>query len=351
MKEKVVFVKKITSKIILLCSGIFAAFFTAEIVIRCFSLAPVMLDYNIMHFYHFTENPKICYRIKPFASSEINSEGFRGEEFTARKDENSVRIIMLGDSITYGSFVKRSETFSDVLEKTLIAKSRLLPLPKRYEVMNFGIPGYNIVSEIEVLKVFGLKYKPDIVVLNYFWNDNEAYSFNYWNFLQRHDIAPAEKNWAYQYYLNPDRFRWKRLFLKSHLFAYFWALTHNLRESFLEFNNIEYEKYKNDIVRDKLIDLRQMGVDNNFKVLICMHPILDYDRNEPHPNYAKTKKIAEELEISCFDLTRYYTKQSADPRKFLVTEKDTYHPNPAGHRLIAHSLQSELEKAGYIGKY
>jgi lysophospholipase L1-like esterase len=307
-----------------------------------------MLDYNIIYSHQFVDNPRICYKIKPLANKDINSEGFRNKEVALKKDKNLERIIMLGDSITYGVKVKRSESFTEVLERTLNAKSELLSSPKRYEVMNFGVGGYNIISEVETLKVYGLKYKPDIVVLNYFWNDNEMYSFDYWSFLKRKDVLLTQKNWAYQYYLSPDRFRWKRLFFRSHLFVYLWASFNQFRESFLQFSNIEYATYKNDIVSEKLIELKKMGDDHNFKILICMHPVLNYDKKEPHPNYSKTKKTAKKLGIPCLDLLPYYKQQSNDPKVFLVSEKDVYHPNAVGHSLIARSLQLELTEIGYI---
>jgi len=340
--------KPITSKSILLVCGIFIALFIAEIIIRCFRLAPVMLNYNIIYNQQFVANPKICYKIKPLANKYINSEGFRDGEFILKKDNNLVRIIMLGDSITYGAFVEPSESFPETLEKMLNVKSKFLSSPIRYDVMNFGVGGYNIVSEVEILKVYGLKYKPDIVVLNYFWNDNDMYSYDYWSFLKREDLAIAEKNWAYQYYLYPDRFRWKRLFFRSHLFVYFWTFVNRLRESLLELKNVEYTRYKNDIVSEKLIELKKIGADHNFKILICMHPVLDYDKNKPHPNYSKTKKIAEALGIPCVDLLAYYRQQSSKPKEFLLKEKDIYHPNISGHNLIALSIMLELEKLNYI---
>ena len=335
-------------KIAILICSIIVSLFLAEMIVRWLKLAPVMLDFNIIYNYQFVENPRICYMTKPRSDEEINSQGFRDKEFSLKKGSGLVRIIMLGDSITYGAFVKRNECFSDRLEKMLKAKTRQLSSPMRYEVMNFGVGGYNIVSEIEVLKVYGLKYKPDLVILNYFWNDDELYSHDYWNFLKRDDIAPTEKNWARHYYLDPTRFRWNRLFFRSHLFVYIWTIVNQFRESRLELQGREYTTYKKGIVLEKLKDLKKLSARHNFKILICMHPVLDYDKNKPNPNYLKTKKIAKSLGIPCVNLLKHYKKQSNDPGIFLTNEKDPYHPNAKGHNLIARSLMLELIKAGYI---
>jgi len=340
--------KPIASKIILLACGVIIALLIGEIIIRFFKLAPVTLGYNIIQNYQFVDNPKICYMMKPRSYEYLNSEGFRGKEFNLKKDKGLVRIIMLGDSVTFGAFVEQASTFPELLEKKLNERSRFLSAPVRYDILNFGVCGYNIISEIELLKEYGLKYGPDIVVLNFFWNDNDLYPFYFWTFLERKDIPPSRKNWAFQYYLSPNRFRWERLLFRSHLFVYSWASINQLQERFLDFRIARHPVHKNDIVSEKLQELKKLGVDHNFKILICMHPTLDYDKKKPHPNYAKTKRIAANLGIPCFDLLPYYLKQSADPGVFLAADKDIYHPNAAGHDLIARSLRLELEKAGYI---
>jgi hypothetical protein len=55
-----------------------------------------------------------------------------------------------------------------------------------FEVFNMGVQGYNSIQELEFLKYKGLKYKPDLVILYYCFNDPDypEYYFRK-NFLNR----------------------------------------------------------------------------------------------------------------------------------------------------------------------
>jgi lysophospholipase L1-like esterase len=94
---------------------------------------------------------------------KINSEGFRDVEYTIEKPPNTVRIIALGDSFTFGWGLNLSNTYVKVLERKL----NEMNATANFQVMNFGVPGYNTLEEIEFLKQKGLKYKPDIVLVGY----------------------------------------------------------------------------------------------------------------------------------------------------------------------------------------
>ena len=98
---------------------------------------------------------------------KINSDGFRDKEYSIEKLNNTFRIIVLGDSITFGWGVENNETFSEILEDKLNSLNNGI----NYEVLNFGVHGYNTLQEVELLKEKGLKYKPDMVIVGYYMND------------------------------------------------------------------------------------------------------------------------------------------------------------------------------------
>jgi hypothetical protein len=210
--------------------------------------------------------------------------------------------------------------------------------------MNFGVGGYNIVSEIEVLKEYGLKYTPDIVVLNYFYNDNEKYSFNYHFFLNKPNVPAIEKDLVYQYYRRSNYFRLKRLLLRSHLYVFVWTNLHNAGPDYDTF----ISTYEEDIILEKLLELRDLAEKNNFRILICLHPILDYDINEPHQNYRSTINAAETLGLTYVDLHSFYRRESPDPNIFLLNGRDNVHINSRGHGLVAKALFERLESENFI---
>lgn len=112
------------------------------------------------------KNLDINFRGKKFTT---NSSGFRAKEFTDKNER--FRIIGLGDSVMMGWGVSDSDTYLSRLESNL-NKSGL-----NVETINLATMGYNTTQEYYALKEFGMKLKPDLVLLNYVGNDYEEISY------------------------------------------------------------------------------------------------------------------------------------------------------------------------------
>jgi len=91
----------------------------------------------------------------------LNSEGFRGPEFSKDKPDNTYRIIAIGGSTTFGSGVTNENTWPKILEKKL----QNLSESKKIEVINAGIPGMNSFSESKLIKQQLIHYKPDLIIV------------------------------------------------------------------------------------------------------------------------------------------------------------------------------------------
>jgi lysophospholipase L1-like esterase len=107
----------------------------------------------------------------------VNASGFRGPEFSETKAPGAVRILVLGDSLTWGWGVGDGEPYPAVL-RTLLARDASGPPP---EVINAGTPGYGTDQELLLLERWGKRLAPDVVVLLAYQNDvgDNASSFNY----------------------------------------------------------------------------------------------------------------------------------------------------------------------------
>ncbi len=90
-----------------------------------------------------------------------DSWGFRGAEISRQKPRDRYRILVLGDSFTYGMGVGDQETFCARLEK----------LDPRLQVINAGVIGYDTGQELLLLRDQGLSFSPDLVLVAFFWND------------------------------------------------------------------------------------------------------------------------------------------------------------------------------------
>ena len=108
-----------------------------------------------------------------YSTVKINNISCRGEDVSEDKPDETVRILMLGDSFTMGIGVNDKETFSELLESMLNESGG-----KKYEVINCGVNSYSPIIEYLQLKGNIDFIKPDIVILNFDMSDlTQEYSY------------------------------------------------------------------------------------------------------------------------------------------------------------------------------
>jgi len=91
-----------------------------------------------------------------------NSRGLRGvNEYPYERKTGKRRILLVGDLFTFGEDVSDLETFRYHLEKGL----------KNTEIINLAMSGYGHDQMLIFLKEEGLKYKPDLVILGFVFED------------------------------------------------------------------------------------------------------------------------------------------------------------------------------------
>jgi len=94
---------------------------------------------------------------------DINSHGLRGPETAYEKPPATYRILNLGDSVAMGWGVREEDTYGRQLESLLNAKGNG---NYRYEVINAGVPGWNLENALAYLQAEGLKYEPDLILID-----------------------------------------------------------------------------------------------------------------------------------------------------------------------------------------
>jgi lysophospholipase L1-like esterase len=97
----------------------------------------------------------------------INQRKLRDAEYPYERPAGVQRVLMLGDSVTFGWGVPAEDTVSKRLERMLRAAGR------NVEVINTGVGNYNTAMEVAYFVGEGARYDPQVVVLNYFINDPE----------------------------------------------------------------------------------------------------------------------------------------------------------------------------------
>ncbi len=100
---------------------------------------------------------------------------FREREFAVPKPAGLCRIMVLGDSFTWGKGVWVEERYTTLLETDL---NQAYP-DKAFEVLNFGFPGAPTTRERDSLRDYKNLVEPDLVVLGFVLNDPQPKSQNY----------------------------------------------------------------------------------------------------------------------------------------------------------------------------
>ncbi len=117
--------------------------------------------------------PGLSYELVPNTKTpdgffRVNSRGIRDKEYGSPKPEGVYRIIILGDSVTFGTEYRVEETYPKILESIL---SSNLIFPYKFEVLNAGVCGYNALQKFIFFKNKLLTYQPDLVIFQ-FLNDD-----------------------------------------------------------------------------------------------------------------------------------------------------------------------------------
>ncbi|MBI3342501.1 SGNH/GDSL hydrolase family protein [Candidatus Curtissbacteria bacterium] len=250
-----------------------------------------------------TENIKYYYEPKPYGTEPldllrkpdwlrqdptylINSEGFNNErEYSIEKPVGTFRIITLGDSFTFGQFVDTKLAYPALLENLLNSS---VCEDQKYEVLNLGVPGYDVQYSPERFRLRGQKYNPDLVI----W------------FLKDDDMAVMEevikgKAVAYKNSGIEDRLAWEKASLDYSL-NYPESIKIPLQKKFIE----SLDKYYSG------------------KLLIITFPFTEEKFKGIFKSFAQSHNQGYFFD----NLTDIYAQNLAFPDK---------HPNVVGHQKIA----------------
>ncbi|MBI5184950.1 MAG: SGNH/GDSL hydrolase family protein [Nitrospinae bacterium] len=109
------------------------------------------------------------YRLRPGYSNRlynINSLGFRGKEFSKKKEKGKIRVFCLGGSTTWGDSSSPIFIYPKLLDRMLRDK-----VNENYEVINAGVAGYTSLQVKRYLESEIVDYNPDFIIVAAGWND------------------------------------------------------------------------------------------------------------------------------------------------------------------------------------
>ncbi|MBI5814215.1 MAG: SGNH/GDSL hydrolase family protein [Nitrospinae bacterium] len=259
----------------------------------------------------------------------VNSHGFRDDEYGVEKPAGVYRIMLLGDSLTFGWGAKREERFSQLLEAGLNREMAPAGNARRAQVMNTGTVNYNTAQEAALYMERGRKFKPDMVILNYFINDAEE--------------ALAHKS--------------PRLLSYSYFAMWLWGKLGMVRTA-LEGGGGDYKSYYRSLysagspgweaAMGAMAELgRQAKADGVVYVVAILPELHAVGRNY---EFADIHEKVRNAAISggadlVIDLAGQFAAEA--PQSLWVAPDDA-HPNKKGHEIIANAIMAKLTQAGLV---
>ncbi len=115
----------------------------------------------------FVHDPLAGWRNAPGLREDgltTNSAGMRGsQEFALERRPGVRRMLLVGDSYTFGANVRDEETFAQRLDAG--------DLLEGWEVLNMAVSGTGTDQQSIVFEEYGSRYAPDVAVLGFFTRD------------------------------------------------------------------------------------------------------------------------------------------------------------------------------------
>lgn len=276
----------------------------------------------------------------------------RTEGYSFEKRPDTFRIVVLGDSNTYGQGVRREEAFPKLVE-TYLNEGRLSRSGKKIEVINLAWPGINIADEYIDLIKKGFKYDPDIVLVAFCLNDlGELNSIRMYPrrdpLYIRRPLNRENWKWALPIPYSVDRF----LTINSDFYLFvlsrYDSLLHKIgiRQSIDHDSNLllSYSDGNRDwkMTQISLSNIhyicKQRGIRSYLVIIPYFYALENYRFGEIHK---KVEDTAKATGFSVLDtLPLFIGKNSND---FIVNKRDT-HPNKLAHKMMAQTIFQFLER-------
>ncbi len=261
-----------------------------------------------------------------------NKDGFRDKDYSFRKPDDVFRILIIGDSQTFGHGIDRLE---DTYPKKLETRLNAAAGSKKFEVLSFARPGWNSDSHVQYLYKKGLNYQPDLIILSLYHNDILPPAFFD---CDSTDLDLVDSS----HFLSP-------------------ILTSSSVYRFLKFRinrgleatgrKPDYLQCRKQIYNSRGWDMQRVYLDtivgtaklNKIHFMMAVIPVLfklddDYPMQFAHDQLAK---FCDDRGLECVDFFEKAIRGS-DAREFIVSEGDR-HLNEKGAELVANAFFDTLK--------
>lgn len=280
---------------------------------------------------------------------DINSHGFRDDEMPAINKPDETRILVLGDSITFGATMRKEYTYVERAETYLAAKSRY----GQTRLINGGVEGVGTKDEVDILVDQGFAISPDIVVVGFYLNDGNppdrlAAGLANPGFIRRHSVLAQTIYRAYKF-----RQYNKGKMEEANMYGWLnitpppdWRTN---RASLLQYAKVAEKDWgaawKSDTwvgIDEQMKRIEVLAKEHNFEVVFVAFPVAfqvyaGYVEDEPQQ---RLRALAGKYHFHFFDLLPVFRSYAGERTLFL----DWCHLTVDGHDVVGKALADFLSE-------
>jgi len=297
----------------------------------------------------FEGDPLLLWRLKPnldravwdYTVLSTNAQSFRADYPIGAKPSGAIRVLCLGDSVTFGYRVpavwpeKPNEYDRDWLPFPMLLEKELQNANpnRRIEVFPMAVPGYTTHQGLAWLRRDIALLQPDMVIASFGWNDASASDVP--------DRESIKTGWL------PFANRW--LIDHSQAFAHATRWSHSrggpaqgANRPMARVGQIEYVDNFNSIVN--------LARDRGASVIVIGAPYRDSSTNPPEAQlmtqYRMALKSAMQQSQTPYLEILELTEAAGSVNQGFFGE--LIHPNHMGHRLMASELLKLMAQRGLL---
>jgi hypothetical protein len=352
-----------------------------------------MVQLELQNLHRVSEDEDILYELRPggylrfFYKAEnewieykINSLGFRDDEVGEEKPSDTFRILLVGDSVSFGIRVNHPYVYSERLEHYLNERWGA-GQARRYEVVNASVCGWNTYNEVSFIEKRGMELEPDMIILQFHPNDVDnptghlgttaVYHFRSIprEYFPDPGVPEADENIFTRRARDFSMFEVTKWFGKKYSkFCRFFIRRYLIWQARQEakiradmtkwFSNclwILYERKQPewDWLKRRCEELKRVSEAQGVPVVALIPPLSyqlnsaqEYERGSP----GVVERLFEDYGFNALDLTPYFAEASYNDQFFYYLRDDASHWNKCGHNMVAEVLCDYIEEEGMSGE-
>jgi lysophospholipase L1-like esterase len=305
-----------------------------EILLRCLGYGNLEIyQPDAVLFWRLKPNQD-CYTKIDHKPVHINSLGTRGPEFDLDEPAQTLRILSLGDSRTFGWGLSEAETYSGRLQQLL---QQQFGSGKRVEVINAGVNAWSYPQMLAYFRLTGLRFHPDVVVLagaNLWTQFSENSSPEFVKrFMLRVQLKNLLRRFAIYHYVVEVKLK---KFYEQHR-AKFIPVDPRQDPFFKE----QQQKDPDTLFGSAIGELCRLALTNHVKPLLLYLPILDEWTGTNAPAVLQVQReLNRQLGVPLVDMT----PEVRPLGKSLYLEADPVHLNARGNEIVGRRLLESVNQ-------